>query len=96
MSPALTSTPQRHPSVLVQQVQPGDPSLVLLNPHSGEYYTLDDVGARVWQLCDGKRTVAQIAEVVAQEYEAPPEVIERDVMALLKELIDEALVVAAG
>jgi pyrroloquinoline quinone biosynthesis protein D len=95
MVPSRTAAPRRQLGVLAQQVTPDDPSLVLLNPTSGEYYTLDDVGTRVWQLCDGKRTIADIAATIAQEYDAPPEVIEHDVVELVKELVDEALVVAA-
>jgi hypothetical protein len=77
-------------------VKPDDPSLVLRNPRSGEYYTLDAVGTRVWQLCDGKRTVSEVAVIIGQEYDEAPEVIERDVLELAEELMGEALVVAAG
>ena len=95
MSPSPTTTPERRPGVLAQQVKPDDPSIVLLNPKSGEYYTLEPVGARVWQLCDGKRTIADIASIISQEYEESSEVIECDVIELVKELMDEELVVPA-
>ncbi len=88
--------PARGPGVLSRQAKPDDPALVLLNPRSGEYYTLDSVGTRIWQLCDGKVTVAEIATIVSREYEAPTDVIENDVVELLEELIDEALVVSTG
>jgi hypothetical protein len=82
--------------VLAQQVKPDDPSLVLLDPKSGKYYTLEAVGTRVWHLCDGKRTIAEIATIISGEYDESPEVIESDVVELVEELIDEQLVVAAG
>ncbi len=90
------TTPEKRPGVLAQQVKPDEPSLVLLNPKSGEYYTLEAVGTRVWQLCDGKRPIAEIAAIIAQEYDQSPEIIESDVMELVKELMDEELVVPAG
>ena len=31
-------------------------SLLLFNMQDGQYYTLNDVGRRVWELCDGTRT----------------------------------------
>ena len=83
---------QRSPAVLARQVKPDDPNLVLLHPQTGEYYTLDPVGSRVWQLCDGKNTVAKIATIISQEFDAPAKVIERDVLDLLTELLDEKLV----
>jgi coenzyme PQQ biosynthesis protein PqqD len=95
-NPSRATTPGRHPSVLVQQVKPNEPSLVLLNPKSGEYYTLEAVGTRVWQLCDGKRTIAEIAATIAQEFDESPAIIENDVIELVKELMDEELVVPAG
>jgi hypothetical protein len=33
-----------------------------------DVYELDDVGAQIWQDCDGSRSVAQIADRVAQRY----------------------------
>ena len=74
-------------------MKPGDPTVVLLNPQSGEYYTLNAVGSRVWQLCDGKSTATEIVAIIVQEFEAPAEVIESDVFDLLKDLFDEALLI---
>jgi hypothetical protein len=95
-SVSRATTPERRPGVLAQQVKPDDPSLVLLNPKSGEYYTLEAVGTRVWQLSDGKRTISEISAIISQEYDESLENIESDVVELVKELIDEELVVATG
>jgi hypothetical protein len=95
MSLSRTTAPARRPGVLAQQVKPDDPSLVLLNPRTGEYYTLEPVGTRVWQLCDGKVTISEIAAIIGEEFDAPVDVIEVDVLDLVKELMDEELVVAA-
>lgn len=88
------TTPERRSGVLAQQVQPGN-TTVLLNPKSGEYYTLDTVGSRAWQLCDGKRTISEMAMMLSQEFDAPPDVIECDILELVKDLLDEGLVDAA-
>jgi hypothetical protein len=92
-SPSRDTTLARRPGVLAQQVKPDDASLVLLNPQSGEYYTLEAVGTRFWQLCDGKRTIAEIAAIVGEEYDQSLEVIESDILELVRELMDEKLVV---
>ena len=65
---------------------------VLLNMDSGKYYALDAVGGRVWDLCDGARTVSEIARILSTEYEAPLEVIATDVQELLTHLLNENLV----
>jgi hypothetical protein len=66
---------------------------VLLDVDSGRYYALDDVGGRIWQLCDGSRTVAQIAEVVGDEYDTTGVAVQEDVVAFVSELASESLLV---
>lgn len=66
---------------------------VLLDVDSGRYYALDEVGGRIWHLCDGSRTVAQIAEVVGDEYDAEGAPVQEDVAAFVSELVSESLLV---
>jgi hypothetical protein len=85
----LDSRPRRADEILVQQA---GGSHVLLDPESGEYYTLNEVGARIWALADGSRTVEEIAATLAAEYDAPDKAIRTDVLAVLGELERERLV----
>lgn len=48
--------------------------------------TPNEEATDVLLLCDGKRTVAEIAEALAQEYDADAGVITADVLALLRDL----------
>jgi coenzyme PQQ biosynthesis protein PqqD len=66
---------------------------VLLDVKTGEYYALDPVAGRIWQLCDGTRSVRQIAEVVSDEYDAAGQSIEDDVVGFVSELVGESLLV---
>jgi coenzyme PQQ biosynthesis protein PqqD len=84
------SCPQRSEGILAKGVSD---SWVLLNLESGKYYALNEVGGRVWELCDGTRSVAEVVALICQEYDAPGEVIETDVLDLLQELAHEKLVV---
>jgi hypothetical protein len=69
-----------------------DAGVVVLKPSDGQYFSLDDVGGRIWELCEGDRTVTEIAHRLAEEYDAPATVIERDALELLDELEGEGLV----
>ncbi len=71
-------------------------SRVVLDPATGQYYALDEVSGRVWDLCDGSRSVAAVIAAVCEEYDAPREEIQADVLALLGELAGDGLVVRAG
>ena len=55
------------------------------------YFSLDEVGSRVWRMCDGQHTVREIALTLSREYDANAETIDRDVRALLDELSREQL-----
>jgi coenzyme PQQ biosynthesis protein PqqD len=67
-------------------------SLVLLHARTGHYYTLDEVAARIWELCDGARAVDDIVAALHAEYDAPAEVLAADVDELLAELSAEGLI----
>lgn len=87
----LGSRPKHGTHVVAKQ---GDNELLLLNARTGHYYTLDDVGSTVWNLCDGSRTVSQVVAAIVEEFDAPAATIEADVLALLRDLTDEQLVLA--
>jgi hypothetical protein len=46
----------------------------------------------VLKLCDGQRTVEDIAASLAQEYAAPVDVIQKDVLELLQGLADKGYI----
>ena len=59
---------------------------VLLDSRSGHYYGLDEVGSRIWNLAEAGFPPSTIAAKLAQEYDAPEEKLERDVLDFIKEL----------
>ncbi len=86
----LESFPLRGERILVQGASD---KLVLLNLDSGEYFSLNEVGGKIWELCDGTRSVSEIVSAICQAYDAPAETVETDVLELLEELAGERLVV---
>ena len=55
-------------------------------------FTPDTIAADVLRLCDGARTVEDIAGALAQNYNAPRARILADVMTMLQELADKGVV----
>jgi len=80
--------PSRRPDVIWRKM--GDES-VLLNVKSEDYFTLNEVGTRIWELIDGQTPPTGIARAIAEEFEAPPDEIEADVQSLLRELREQDL-----
>jgi hypothetical protein len=65
---------------------------VILSLADGVYYGLDPVGARVWQLMEQPRTVAELRDAVVAEWEVDASTAERDLLDLLAELAARGLV----
>jgi coenzyme PQQ biosynthesis protein PqqD len=77
----LESCPKRGNQVIAQKAAH---EFLLLNMEDGNYYSLNEIGGRIWELCDGNRTVSQVVAALAAEYEAPYSTLENDVMELLE------------
>lgn len=80
------------PSVLARPV--GE-QLVLLDLESGCYFSLNTVGAFVWQQLERGETPAVIAERIAAEYEVSAAQAAADLDALLTDLVGHGLVAAS-
>jgi pyrroloquinoline quinone biosynthesis protein D len=52
----------------------------------------DPIAVEVLKLCDGRRTVAEVAESLATRYTAPRDQIETDIIAMLQDLADKGVV----
>jgi coenzyme PQQ biosynthesis protein PqqD len=82
--------PQQREGILAQEAQG---QTVLLRLEDGSYYAVDEVGARIWELCDGQRSFADIVAVMRDEFEAPADQISADVAEFIAELRTEQLLV---
>lgn len=64
----------------------------ILNMKDGVYYGLDPIGTQVWNLLQTPRKIADIREVLLQEYDVEPERCDRDLIALLEDLLRAGLI----
>ena len=85
--------PSARSGVLVQQAAD---TVVLLDSKGGEYFALDEVGSRIWALCDGKMSREDITRVLCAEYDVDPATMRADLDDLLAELAQAQLVVFNG
>lgn len=66
--------------------------MVLLDLASGLYFGLDPVGSRAWErLSDGPADLVQLADLIEAEFDAPRDVIERDLARLIEDLLEKQL-----
>ena len=65
---------------------------VILNFDDGVYYGLNPVGTRVWQLLQEERSVQDIYNLLLQEYDVEPGLLEKDLFGLLADMVERQLV----
>ena len=70
-----------------------DSEALLIHLSSGDYFSLDSVGTRIWESIDGSRTVQDLADLIFEEYNVDRDQAVTDVVQLVKTLADEGLIV---
>jgi hypothetical protein len=65
---------------------------VILSLKSAQYFGLNEVGARIWNLIQEPKTVGAILDAVLEEYDVAVDELERDLFALLEQMITNDLI----
>jgi hypothetical protein len=68
--------------------------VVLLDGRRERYFGLDEVGTSVWAGLEAGLTFTEIVDSLEGEYDAPREMLERDVSTFLSNLAESKLVVS--
>lgn len=69
-----------------------DTEALVVDVKGGLLYPLNTVGARIWELCDGARSVDEIVAALAAEFEAPEATVRADAVEFIERLADAKLV----
>lgn len=73
-----------------------DGELIIIRLSDGTYYSMDNVGTSVWEMIEACTDLGTVVREIAQRYAAPVAEVESDVSTLMRELIDEGLIVPAN
>ena len=69
-----------------------DDQVLVLDVDRAEYFGLNAVGALIWELADGTRTVTEIAKQVSSEYELVElDRVLKDTAKLARQLVEQQL-----
>ena len=66
--------------------------IAILDPASGLYFGLNEVGARIWELLQEPKSLGEVARTLTDEYEVNLERCQADVLALASRLLQAKLV----
>lgn len=76
-------------TVFAQEV---DGEMVLLDMKSENYFGLDEVGTAIWQAMRDKEKLQEVLDVLLEQYEVEPEVLEKDLSDFVGKLLENGLV----
>jgi GeoRSP system PqqD family protein len=68
-----------------------DGTLILVD--SGQVFELNLLGAEIWKLCDGRRTVGDVVDDILRRYEVERDELWRDVLAFLDDMTERGWMV---
>lgn len=86
---SLDRYPVPNPAVIGRTI---DDEAVLVLPEQGQVKVLNEVGARIWELGDGTRTLRDIAAVICAEYDVESAQAEADALDFVAELAGRGVV----
>ena len=69
-----------------------DDDAVLLNTRTNQYFAIQAVSSRLWQLMKDGKGLREVCQVLQTEYIAEPADVEKDVLDLVRELTENGLV----
>ena len=73
-----------------------DDEKVMMSVEKGQYYNLDPVGSRVWELIDKPIKVSELIDALLLKYDVDRETCERDVLAFLEEIHEDGILQVEG
>jgi len=73
-----------------------DGEAVLLNLKTGNYFGLDPIGTRAWELILEHRSLERVHSALLEEYEVEADRLAQDLLALVSECCAKGLVQVAG
>jgi Coenzyme PQQ synthesis protein D (PqqD) len=70
-----------------------DRQAVVVIPREGQVNILNQVGSRIWELADGKKSLDEIAVIISDEFEVEPEAAYLDTGEFVRELLEKEMLV---
>ena len=69
-----------------------DGEAVLLNVNSGQYFKLNEIGARIMSLVQRQTSLGTIRKSLLEEFEVESEQLERDIILFLSDMTEHRLI----
>jgi len=84
---------QKNPDLAWREI---DDETVIISPHDSVMHELNDTGSFLWKSIDGKKSAAELAELLVESYQVAPDMALSDAQELLDEMSSRKLVVTVS
>jgi hypothetical protein len=74
----------------------GTEEAVMMSIDAGRYYGLNAVAARIWELLESPKTIAQLCGQICEEFDVDAQTCETEVLKFVDALIDNGIVHASA
>jgi len=81
---------QKNPALAWREI---DETTVIISPSDSVMHELNDTGSFLWKNIDGYKSAADLAALLAENYEVAPDVALTDTQSLLEEMSSRKLLV---
>jgi hypothetical protein len=90
MSPiTLQTIVHRNPSLVSSNL---DGEIVMMSIENGEYYGIDEIGSRIWELLELPISVNELIGILLDEFDAEKPECQSDTLEFLNELLSKNLI----
>jgi len=72
-----------------------DSETVILTPGDGILHNLNQVGTRIFELVNGKRSIRVIFGIIADKFKVKEDVAKRDTFSFIKDLISKNILLSS-
>jgi PqqD family protein of HPr-rel-A system len=73
-----------------------DEELIVVDPKSRQVHLFNETAARIWELLSAPRSLAELADTLAEEYDADDDELRTAISECLSGLSDKGLIAAVG
>lgn len=70
----------------------GDDRAVMMSVQAGQYFGLDAVGARVWELLESPKSISQLCAELCEEFEVEPQTCQAQILEFAADLVGQGIV----
>jgi len=80
----------QHPDIFSREF---DGETVMMNKSLDNYFGLDEIATRIWQILEKKHSLIEIRDILIKEYDVSPDQCIQDVQPFIEKLIEDELVI---